>query len=95
MNEIDIHLRELDDESATIARIDEAIEAHGLLATMKGSLKTYPGSTHWHCKRGRETGTLEITYWPTKRRAWFKVQNGRRADWIDQIVPRMKRSLET
>src|SRR5687768_17700711 len=63
------------DESA-IARIDAALAAHGLLVTMKGTLKSYPGCTHWHCKSGNEKGTLEITLWPAQKRAWFKVQSG-------------------
>lgn len=95
MSEIPFHLRENEDPSAAIERIDSAIGAHHLLTTMKGTLKSYPGCTHWHCKLGREKGTLEITLWPAQRRAWFKIQAGRRAPWIDEVVPKMKRTLET
>jgi hypothetical protein len=38
---------------------------------------------------------LEITLWPAQTRAWFKVQSGRRAPWIDLMVPKLKESLET
>lgn len=94
ITEIHFHLREINDAPAAIKRVDETIAAHSLITTMKGALKSYPGCTHWHCKMGREKGTLEITLWPAKRRAWFKVQAGRRAPWIDAIVPKMKRMLE-
>ena len=92
MTETPLHIRPAD-ESA-IARIDDAIAACGLLTTMKGTLKSYPGCTHWHCKRGRETGTLEITLDPARARAWFKVQTGRRATWIDDVIPKLKLALE-
>jgi len=94
MTEIDIQLREIEDPTAAIARIDAAIERTGLVTTMKGTLKSYPGCKHWHCKLGRESGTLEITYWPAKRRAWIKIQNARRAKWMDGIVPTLKQILE-
>ena len=92
MVEIPFKLRGID--ASAIELIDDAIARHGLITTMKGTLKSYPGSTHWHCKLGREKGTLEITLWPAKQRAWFKIQAGRRAPWIDEIVPKIKQTLE-
>jgi len=73
---------------ATCARIersiDQAIADVGLNVTLRTSLRKFPGSVHWHVKHGRESGTLEITFWPLERRAWFTIQSGRRADWIEQ-----------
>ena len=63
--------------------IDEAIAQVGLSTTLRDRLKKFPGCIHWHAKNGRQSGTLEITLWPEKRRAWFTVQDGRTADWID------------
>lgn len=93
MTETPLNIRPAD--GSAIERIDATIEQLGLAATMKGSLKSYPGCTHWHCKRGNEPGTLEITLWPAKQRAWFKVQSGRRAAWIDDVIPELKRILES
>lgn len=95
MTEIEIQLREIDDAPAAVRRIDQAIASHGLVTTLKGTLKSFPGSTHWHCKLGREKGTLEITLWPVQRRAWFKVQAARGAGWIDELLPKLKHTLET
>jgi len=68
------------------AAIDRAIVHVGLSVTLRGSLKKFPGCTHWHAKLGRQAGTLEITLWPQQRRAWFTIQNGRAASWIaDQM----------
>jgi hypothetical protein len=67
-----------------IARvIDDSIDRAGLATTMRASLKKFPGCIHWHVKNGRESGTLEITLWPQKHRAWFTIQSGRKGSWID------------
>jgi hypothetical protein len=78
-----------------ISVVDRAIVDLGLTAAMRGSLKSYPGSTHWHLKRGIARGTLEITWWPEERRLWIKIQSGRKAPWIDEITPRFKREIES
>lgn len=93
MSEIDIELAGEERAEDVIERIDRAAASCGLTVTMKGALKTYPGSTHWHCKLGREPGTLEITYWPRKPRLWVKVVESRRAPWMDEVVPRLRRTL--
>ena len=94
MTETAINLPDLTDTPSVVARIDAAVAAAGLTVTMKGTLRTYPDSTHWHCKCGCEKGTLEITIWPAGNRAWFKVQAARGAAWIDEVIPRLKRDLE-
>jgi hypothetical protein len=93
MTQTELHIRPAD--ATAVARIDAAIAQHGLLTTMKGTLKACPGSTHWHCKLAGQPGTLEITLWPADRRAWFKVQSGRRARWIEKVMPKLKRALES
>jgi hypothetical protein len=74
----------------TILAVDETITDLGLTVTMRGSLKSCPGSTHWHLKRGCGRGTLEITWWPQRRKLWIKIQAGRTAAWIDEIAPQFK-----
>ena len=64
--------------------IDQAIADVGLSVALRASLAKFPGCIHWHAKQGRESGTLEITFWPRERRAWFTIQNGRRAAWIEE-----------
>jgi hypothetical protein len=66
--------------------IDRAIANIGLTITLRASLRKFPGCIHWHLKRGRESGTLEVTFWPQERRAWFTIQNGRKAGWIEEEI---------
>ena len=58
----------------------------GLVLGMKTTLVKHPGSIHWHFKRPAQSGTLEITYWPGERRAWFTMQSGRKGEWIEDAM---------
>src|SRR5437016_14493968 len=94
MREIQISIPIDVSERKTIATIVAALEASQLLVATRGTLKTYPGSTHWHLKNGNQRGTLELTWWPVKRKLWFKIQAGRSADWIDQAVRQLTAAIE-
>lgn len=94
MREIEINLPEIDEPSAAVAKIDAAVESAALVIASKGTLKQYAGCTHWHVRSPGKSGTLEITYFPTKRRAWFKIQASRSAPWIDEILPVLKSAIE-
>jgi hypothetical protein len=74
--------------------IDSVVIDLDLTVALRGSLKSFPGSTHWHLKRGRERGTLEITWWPKCRKLWINIQAGRTAPWIDEVAPRLKQEIE-
>jgi len=66
--------------------IERCCAAQGLTQSLKGSLKKYPDSLHWHFKQEGQRGTLEITLWPRASQIRFKVQEGRQALWIEEIV---------
>ena len=75
-------------ESQTVQQVIESILLrHGLRLTLKGTLGKYPGCVHWHFKKHRHSGTIELTMWPQERRVWISVQAGRRADWIKRELP--------
>ncbi|MGH7952090.1 MAG: hypothetical protein ACREFE_09250 [Limisphaerales bacterium] len=84
---------------ADIFRLEKIIvnvaSEYGLLPSLKCSLAKYPGCVHWHFKHERQNGTLEITFWPTKPRFWFKVQTGRAGIWMKEIIPQIKNEIET
>jgi hypothetical protein len=61
---------------------------------MKGTLANYPGCVHWHYKKGKARGTLEITWWERENRLWFKVAKGRTGDWIEGSITRLKGKIE-
>ena len=73
--------------------IDRAISDTGLNVTMRATLRKFPGCIHWHLKRGQESGTLEITLWPQERRAWFTIQSGRTAPWIEEQLKLLNDSI--
>jgi hypothetical protein len=74
--------------------VDEVCHVAGLQITLKTTQASYPGSIHWRLKQGRERGTLELTAWPSQRRVWFKLQNGRAGAWIQAAIAQLKPHLE-
>jgi hypothetical protein len=74
--------------------VERACAAEGLRLTLKGTLAGYPGCVHWHYKKGKERGTLEITWWESKRRLWFKVAAGRTGEWIEAAAEKLKKRIE-
>jgi hypothetical protein len=95
MMESAIHVPESPSPDKVVLVVERVIGNLGLTVTMRGTLKTYPGSIHWHLKRGQGRGTLEITWWPERRRLWMKIQAGRTAAWINDIAPRFIQKLES
>jgi hypothetical protein len=83
MREIEIRLVSASNRK-TERIIDHAIADSGLNVTLRATLRKFPGCIHWHVKRGKESGTLEITFWPQERRAWFTIQDSRTAEWIEE-----------
>ena len=68
---------------AELAHIEALVENTcadaGLRRTLKSTLASCPGCVHWHYARPPERGTLELTWWPARRRLWLKVSAGRSA----------------
>ena len=93
--EILIHVPERITSDKIGSIIEKAIIDLNLAVTMRGSVKSYPGSIHWHIKRDHARGTLELTWWSQRRKLWIKIQAGRTAPWIDQIAPRFKQKIES
>ena len=81
-----------------LAKAERSIESvcavRGLHIAMKATLASYPGSTHWHYKNQKEKGTLELTVFPRGRRVWAQVQSGRKAPWIDGMLPKIQQDIE-
>ena len=94
MEEIEVAVNPAGREEQLATLIEEAAAHYGLHIRMRGTLRTYPGSQHWHVQKPGERGTLEVTLWPTGKRVWFSVQAGRRAEWIVEIVLHIKAWIE-
>lgn len=88
MREVELTLPRALDERQIEHLLEVAIARSGLQISLR-----HPGCVHWHVRNGRESGTLELTFWPAERRAWFTVQSGRTADWIDEAMDRIRRAI--
>jgi hypothetical protein len=74
--------------------VEECCARAGLRASMKGDLKSYPGSIHWHFQRPGHRGTLEATLWPMKRRLWLSIHSGRTGEWTSAAAVDLRAALE-
>ena len=92
MEETEINIAGIDDTAARSSVASNPCSRLTADDEIAGSVKSYPGCTHWHWKRDNEAGTLEVTLWPARRRIWFKIQAARRSGWIDQLVPCSRRT---
>jgi hypothetical protein len=85
-------------ESINTSRVTDAVErictSFELEISLCDTLATYPGCTHWHLRKPKHSGTLEVTWWPSENRLWLSVQSGRRAEWIEDVVPSLRTSLQ-
>jgi len=94
MLDVPIAIQENTDFGRAKGAVERCCRRLGLVQGMKTTLAKHPGSTHWHYKRASQSGTLEITVWPSKRRIWITVQDGRRAEWITEMLPVLAAELE-
>ena len=94
MDTIEIAVPAGHDPAALIARIERAATAAGLDIGERMTLRTCPGSIHWHLRRPGVKGVLELTYWPSHGRLWFAVHINRQADWIAPAIERLRASLQ-
>ena len=73
--------------------IEEAVDRAGLRVSLRGTLAQYPGSLHWHLKRGKEAGTLEITLLNRERYIRFAVHENRAGTWTTDALAQLADTL--
>jgi hypothetical protein len=74
------------DEDQITNEIEAIIIEFQLDITQKTTLSTMKGSLHYHLKLGKNTGVLELTYWPIKRRLWVEIHDNRISEWNQAII---------
>ena len=94
MIEVEIQIPESVKTDSLVQVVERVCTDNGLTFTSKGTLISYPGSTHWHFKKDRQKGTLEITWWESKHRLWFKVAENRTGNWIEESIPILKDQIK-
>jgi hypothetical protein len=94
MREIEFAVPRDADLTQAAKLIEEICAQHELILAMKGSLEANPGCIHWHYKREKQKATLELTLFARDRRVWAKVQDGRKAPWIEEELPALQWAVE-
>ena len=94
MIEVELQIPGRVNTNTLVQVVEQVCLAHGLTQTLRGTLARYPGCVHWHFKKGRQKGILEITWWESENRLWFKVAGNRTGDWIEESTPFLKEEIE-
>jgi transglutaminase-like putative cysteine protease len=77
---------ELQNEEQVMMDIEKIIKQFDLIVTQKSTLSTKKGSVHYHLKRGKSKGVLELTYWPAMRGLWVEIHDNRSAEWNEELI---------
>jgi hypothetical protein len=94
MNTIEIAIPTNHEPAMLIERIERCAAAEGLDIGQRMTLRTFPGSIHWHLRLPSVKGVLELTYWPEQRRLWFAVHSNRQSEWIAPAIERLRTCLQ-
>jgi hypothetical protein len=62
MIEVELQIPDDVNEKVIVRVVEEICAANDLSCTLKGTLASYQGSVHWHFKKGKQRGTLELTW---------------------------------
>lgn len=73
--------------------LEKIVGDSGLQCTLTTTLKTLPANTHWHFKKGKEKGVLEITLLHDSGDIQLTVQDGRKGEWIEAHIGLIKQAL--
>lgn len=94
MIEVELQIPDSVEPEAVLWIVEQVCASNVLTCSLRGTLVSYPGSIHWHFKRDQQRGTLEITWWESGHRLWFKVARGRTSEWMLTNIPQLKEQIE-
>lgn len=95
MKKFDIRLSANSGANIVIELFESAVMAHNLTIKSRGTLNSISGSVHWHITNAGQSGTLEATFDRNRFRLWLCYHDNRHADWIDEAVRKIKKTLES
>jgi hypothetical protein len=70
--------------------IEETCAGMNLHTSMKGSTKTLPPNIHWHFKKDKAKGVLEITLLLNANEVILSCKENRKADWVIGAMKELK-----
>lgn len=74
------------DEELVCEEIERIAGDFTLEAPKRMTLSSKKGSYHWHFKKGREKGVLEVTYWPKQSELLIEIHDNRRNEWNMAVI---------
>jgi hypothetical protein len=80
-------------DKVTDAEVEKTCGALGLECTMRGALKSLPDNVHWHFKKGKLPGVLEITLLLKEHKLILNCKKNRQGEWVGDVVEGLRRRL--
>ncbi len=65
-----------------------------LTCTMRGELKSIASNLHWHFKKAKLKGVMEITLMKETGEIILSVHDNRRGAWEEEVMKKVKSALE-
>lgn len=76
------------------AKMEQLLAVLGLQLTLKGHLKTLPENLHWHYKKPKHTGTLEITLILQTNELIVECKKSRWGDWVEDVLVELSKQVK-
>ncbi len=93
MISFEIDIPDMSSVRAVEAWLQERVQSAGLHLRGPITLKTIPGSLHWHLSAGQGSGTLEVTIDRVRKVVTVSVHANRRGTWAGAAVESWARGL--
>lgn len=79
--------------SELLPQLEAICDWHSLVIADAGTLKSFPGSRHWHLRRAKMPGVMEVTYRQEANQLWVSVHDNRDGGWARRACPNFARAL--
>lgn len=76
------------------AQIEKLCTQLELICTMQGELKSIAPNLHWHFKKAKMKGVMEITLMKENGEVILSVHDNRRGGWEEEMMQAIKTTLQ-
>lgn len=81
-------------EKITATQIENLCAQLELVCKMQGELKSIAPNHHWHFKKAKLKGVLEITLMKETREIILSVHDNRQGGWEEEVMEKIKALLQ-
>jgi len=87
MLEVELQIPDSVESEAVLRIVEQVCASKELTCSLKATLVSYAGNIHWHFRRGKQRGTLEITGWESEQRLGSKLRVEEQVNGYLKVFP--------